>query len=135
MINARFFLNVSSQIMSLCPYKVLRRPIIYALLFCLFYFFVCFRNPWDLSYFIISVLCSHYSFWCSRYPVNDSGSWVSFFFLMDSLLLGTVGYFRFILYLSCPRLDSAICPESTGSFHWEVAFRDNSMDIGDTPCF
>lgn len=37
-INAWFFLNVSSQIMSLCPYKVLRRPILYALLCCLFYF-------------------------------------------------------------------------------------------------
>lgn len=43
------------------------------LCFVVLFFFVCFRNWQDLSYFIISVLCSHYSFWCSRYPVKDSG--------------------------------------------------------------
>ena len=34
------------------------------------------------------------------------------------------------LKLPCPRLESAICPGSPGSFHWKVAFEVTVLALG-----
>lgn len=119
-INAWYFLNVSFQIISQCSCKLLRKPIIDALFCCLFYFYFVFRNTWVLSYFMISVHCSHYFFWCSRY-LSCQLQWLLIpLSLMDFLLLGAMGFFRFILYFHALDSESGICPRSPGSFHWNL---------------
>lgn len=119
-INVWFFLLPLLKLMTGCPCKLLERPIICAL-FCHFYF--CFWNSWIFNifydfnplqplFFLMFKLCCL----CQRLLAPLS--------LMDLLLfLGTNGYFRFIFYISWPRVWIAICPQRLVSFLGKLSKR------------